>query len=167
MKNLKTRAELFESMVIVDDFFNKLTKEVDKKYFPEVKYYRDNEATTKIHRSVELFNNGALTYDKLIKQLAAACKDTAANIEAIVSAYVKKTDTKDEWDAYDKEYLEMQEQADEDGQERMESAMSDFLLRFDPKSKMDIKDIYKKAGQKKVDELFAELRKLSGNPEYN
>ena len=71
------------------DFFNKLTKELDKKYFPEVKYYRDNKNTTKIHYTVELFNNGCLTYGNLIKRISDSCKDTKQNIHSIVSPYIE------------------------------------------------------------------------------
>ena len=53
-------------MKLVKDFFNKLAVELDKIYFPEVKYYRDNEDCTKVHYAIELFNNGCLTYDDFI-----------------------------------------------------------------------------------------------------
>lgn len=76
-------------MKIVQDFFNKLVKELDGKYFPEVKYYRDNENTTKIHHTVELFNNGCLTYSKLIDTISKACSDTKENIHAIVSKHIE------------------------------------------------------------------------------
>jgi len=78
-----------ESMVLVDDFFNKLAKDLDKKYFPDVKYYRDDKNCTAVHYAIEQFNNGVSTYDKLIKKLSSACKDTKENIHAIVSKYVK------------------------------------------------------------------------------
>ena len=109
MKNIKTREELHEGFLtgidpsddypqadtsnsrnLVDDFFNKVTKDLDKKYFPTVKYYGDDKDAAKVHHSVELYSNGALTYDKLISQLSAACKDSKENIERIVSAYFKK-----------------------------------------------------------------------------
>ena len=113
MKNIKTREELNEGKTltgalprdvgyprpsgsgsstrnVVDDFFNKVTKDLDKKYFPAVKYYGDDKDAAKVHHSVELYSNGALTYDKLISQLSAACKDSKDNIERIVSAYFKK-----------------------------------------------------------------------------
>lgn len=76
-------------MKIVQDFFNKLAQELDGKYFPEVKYYRDNKNTTKIHHTVELFNNGCLTYPKLIDTISKACSDTKENIHAIVSNYIE------------------------------------------------------------------------------
>lgn len=76
-------------MIIIQDFFNKLCGELDKTYFPNVKYYRDNAHTTKIHYQVELFNNGCLTYNKLIKELSEATGDEKANIHTIVSKYIK------------------------------------------------------------------------------
>lgn len=78
-----------KSIEIVQDFFNKAAQALDKKYYPEVKYYRDNENTTKIHYALERFNNGVLTYTKLIDIIAKACKDTKKNIHAIVSQYIK------------------------------------------------------------------------------
>jgi len=76
------------TMKIVSDFFNKLASEIDKTYFPNVKYYRDDKNCTKVHYAIELFNNGCLTYQKLIKKLSLACKDTETNIETIVSKYI-------------------------------------------------------------------------------
>lgn len=76
-------------MKIVPDFFNKLAREIDAKYFPEVKYYGDNKNTVNIHRAIELFNNGCLTYPKLIKKLAISCSDTEKNIHNIVSKHIE------------------------------------------------------------------------------
>lgn len=76
-------------MIIAEDFFNKLASELDKKYFPDLKYYRDNEDCAKIHYAIELFNNGCLTYDKLIKKISSYSKDSCLNIHNIVSKYIK------------------------------------------------------------------------------
>ena len=76
-------------IIIVTDFFNKLAGEVDKKYFPEVKYYRDNKNTEKIHYAIELFNNGCLTYTKLIQKLSDSCSETKESIHKIVSNYIE------------------------------------------------------------------------------
>ena len=75
-------------MKLVNDFFNKLAVELDKTYFPTVKYYRDNENCAKVHYNIELFNNGCLTYYELINRLSLRCNDTKENIHAIVSKYV-------------------------------------------------------------------------------
>ncbi len=74
-------------MKIAPDFF-KLCQEIDKTYFPEVKYYRDNKHTEKIHYAVELFNNGCSTYEKLINTLSKETKESKENIHAIVSKYI-------------------------------------------------------------------------------
>lgn len=79
-------------MKLVNDFYNIVAKAIDTKYFAEVKYYRDNKNTIKIHYSLELFSNGCLTYDKLINRLAKACKETKENIHAIVKEYVENFD---------------------------------------------------------------------------
>lgn len=73
----------------VTNFFNKLAKDLDTTYFPDVKYYRDYKNTVEIHHAVELFNNGVLPYPKLINKLAKACKDTKENIHKIVSKYIQ------------------------------------------------------------------------------
>ena len=78
-----------EAIKIVDDFFNKLAKEIDKKYFPDVKYYRDDEDDTAVHYAIELFNNGVTSYDKLISKLSKHCKDTKENIHKIVKKYIE------------------------------------------------------------------------------
>jgi hypothetical protein len=76
-------------MKIVYDFFNKLCCELDRTYFPDVKYYRDNKNTTKIHYTVELFNNGCLRYPKLIERLSKATSENADVIHKIVSRYIQ------------------------------------------------------------------------------
>jgi hypothetical protein len=76
-------------MKLVSDFFNKLTSEIDKKYFPDVKYYRDKKETTEIHYAVELFNNGCFTYERLINRLSKSCNETKEIIHTIVSKYIE------------------------------------------------------------------------------
>lgn len=75
-------------MKLTTDFFNKLGAELDKKYFPEVRYYRDNKNDEKVHYALECFSNGVLTYNKLIKTISINCKDTKENIHKIVSKYI-------------------------------------------------------------------------------
>ena len=72
------------SINIASNFFNNVVMELDRKYFPEVKYYLDNKKTTKIHYTTELFNNGCITYSKLIDTLSKACSDTKLNIHNVV-----------------------------------------------------------------------------------
>lgn len=82
-------------MKLVIDFYNKLMyQEIIKKYFPEVKWYRDNVHTQKIQYAIECFSNGVLTYRKLINQLSKHTSDTKENIHSIVSKYVA------DWEGY-------------------------------------------------------------------
>ena len=72
-----------------ENFFNKVADEIRGKYFKDEKHgYTQN---TKYHAAtytMELFNNGCLTYRKFIGRLANSCNDTTANIHAIISKYV-------------------------------------------------------------------------------
>ena len=75
-------------MKTAPDFFNHVCQEIDKKYFPEVNYYRDNKHTEKIHYAVELFNNGVITYRVLIHRLSTNTKQSKKKIHSIVSKYI-------------------------------------------------------------------------------
>lgn len=77
-----------EEIRIVDDFFNKLANVIDGEYFPNIKFYRDDDNCAAAHYDIELFNNGAITYDSLISKLAKHCNDTRENIEKIVKEFV-------------------------------------------------------------------------------
>lgn len=79
-------------MILVEDFFNKLAPYLDKKYYPQVKYYHDNKNTQAIHYAVECFSNGVLTYRKFITKLARSCKEDKYTIHEIVKKYVKDFD---------------------------------------------------------------------------
>ena len=79
-------------MKLISEFFTLLTSEIGKLYFPDVKYYRDNKHTTKIHYAIECFNNGVLTYEKLINTISKNTKDTKENIHNIVSKYIEDFD---------------------------------------------------------------------------
>lgn len=70
------------------DFFNHVAAEIRAKYFADIKYYRDSEKCTTATYTIELFNNGCLTYRKLIGRLAKACNDTTAAIHEVVSKYI-------------------------------------------------------------------------------
>lgn len=72
----------------VNDFFNKAIAEIRQTYFPDVKYYRDNENCTTATCTMELFNNGCLTYRKLIGRLAKSCNATTKQVHEIVSKYI-------------------------------------------------------------------------------
>lgn len=76
-------------IVKVDNFFNVLASDLKMKYFPSVKYYRDDSDCTKVHYTIELFNNGVLGYSEMIKRLSKSCKDTPKNIHEIVSKYIQ------------------------------------------------------------------------------
>ena len=71
-----------------DNFFNKVATEIDKRYFPEVKYYRDNDNCAKAHYTIELFNNGCLTYRQLIGRLSKSCQTNNATIHNLVEKYI-------------------------------------------------------------------------------
>ena len=75
-------------MKIVTDFFNKTAILIDKTYFPNVKFYRDNENCMKAHYCIENFNNGVLPYTELVAELAKLCNDTQANIHNLIKEYV-------------------------------------------------------------------------------
>ena len=76
-------------MELVQDFFNKLASDLQKKYFPNLKYYRDNKDCAGTHYSIELFSNGVITYNVLINRLSKSCKDTKKNIKVMVDKYIK------------------------------------------------------------------------------
>ena len=71
-----------------DNFFNKVATEIDQRYFPQVKYYRDDKNCTKVHNDLELFNNGCLTYRQLILRLAKSCQDRNKNLHKIVEKHI-------------------------------------------------------------------------------
>lgn len=75
-------------MKTTNDFFNKVCKEIGQTYFPEVKYYRDNNNLTKIHYAVELFNNGVITYRVLIQRLSTNTKQPIRKIHETISKYI-------------------------------------------------------------------------------
>jgi len=75
-------------MQIKTDFYNNAQSELDAKYFPNVKYYRDNENCAKLHYQTELFNNGCLAYNKYILSVAKLCKAKTFEIKEIVNKYI-------------------------------------------------------------------------------
>ena len=79
--------KITEERNLVDDFFNKASKELDTKYFPDVKYYRDDKDATAVHYALELFSNGQISKDNLIKRLAKSCKEKEEVIKDIIKKY--------------------------------------------------------------------------------
>lgn len=89
IKDKKFEAKIInEEIRKVDDFFNKLANVIDGEYFPNVKFYRDNDDCAAAHYDIELFNNGAITYNSLIHRLSKHCNDSKENIEAIVKEFI-------------------------------------------------------------------------------
>lgn len=71
------------------DFFNKVANDVRGKYFPSEDHGRtENQKYHKTDYTIELFNNGCLTYRQLIGRLSKSCNDTTANIHNIVSKHI-------------------------------------------------------------------------------
>lgn len=71
------------------DFFNKVATEIRSTYFPNENHgTTQNPAYHKTSHTIELFNNGALTYRQLIGRLAKTCNDTTSKLNSIVEKYV-------------------------------------------------------------------------------
>ena len=71
------------------DFFNKVATEIRSTYFPNENHgTTENQNYHKTTHTIELFNNGALTYRKLIGRLAKTCNTTTQAIHSIVEKYV-------------------------------------------------------------------------------
>ena len=72
-----------------ENFFNKVATDIRQKYFANENHgYTNNLKYHAANYTMELFNNGCLTYRKLIGRLAKACNDTTANIHLIVSKHI-------------------------------------------------------------------------------
>jgi len=71
------------------DFFNKVAADIRKTYFAtEIHGQTRNENYHKATYTMELFNNGCLTYRKLIGRLAKACNTSTEAIHEVVSKYI-------------------------------------------------------------------------------
>jgi len=70
------------------DFFNVLSSEIRERYFNDVKYYRDDKNCSDAIYSIELFNNGCLTYRAFIGRLAKYCDSNNASIHNIVERHI-------------------------------------------------------------------------------
>lgn len=75
--------------ILTGDLYNDTVRALDKKYFPNLKYYRDDDKCAQVHYQTELFNNGCITLGTFIKRVAKLCKDTEENVEAIVMQFVE------------------------------------------------------------------------------
>jgi len=71
-----------------ENFFNKVATDIQVKYFNDVKYYWENENLVKAKYAIELFNNGCLTYRKLVGRVAKECNDSTANVNSIIEKHV-------------------------------------------------------------------------------
>jgi hypothetical protein len=71
------------------DFFNKVATEIRSNYFPTENHgTTENQNYHKANYAIECFNNGALTYRKLIGRLAKNCNATTQAIHLIVQNYI-------------------------------------------------------------------------------
>lgn len=74
---------------LVDDFYNKALEEIYKTYFPLASYYMDCKNTRIIRSNMEWFNNGLLTYNKLVNIISKQCCDSEHNIHLILGKFIK------------------------------------------------------------------------------
>ncbi len=72
----------------VNDFYNKAAKDIRDRFFEGVVLPQDNPDYQKAIYSIELFNNGCLTYRAFIGRLAKSCKSNNATIHNIIEKHV-------------------------------------------------------------------------------
>jgi hypothetical protein len=71
------------------DFFNKVANEIRSTYFANENHgTTENQNYHKTTYTIELFNNGCLTYRQLIGRLAKNCNSTTSNVNSIVEKYI-------------------------------------------------------------------------------
>lgn len=71
------------------DFYNKVATELRSKYFANENHGKtENKNYHKTSITLEIFNNGGLTYRQLIGRLSKSCEETTENIHKIVEKYV-------------------------------------------------------------------------------
>jgi len=76
-------------MKLVQDFYNKLAKEIRTTYFPNENHgTTNNKNYWKATKVMEDFSNGVLSYNRLIKGLSTYCNETKENITSIVNKYL-------------------------------------------------------------------------------
>lgn len=72
-----------------DNFFNKVATEIRDIYFKGVNHFDiNNSAYDKATQTIELFNNGCITYRKFVGRLAKACNTTNKSIHACIEKYI-------------------------------------------------------------------------------
>ena len=73
----------------VENFFNKAAKDIRAAYFPDENHgYTHNERYHAVSYTIELFNNGCLSYPKFIGKLAKNCNDTRYNIHSLIEKHI-------------------------------------------------------------------------------
>lgn len=73
----------------VEDFHNKLAKEIRETYFPTENHgTTNNKNYWKATYAIECFSNGCFNSDYLVKGLSKFCNDTKENIRSIVNKYL-------------------------------------------------------------------------------
>lgn len=73
---------------LVNDFYNKAAKDIRDRFFENAVLPQDNPDYQKTSYSIELFNNGCLTYRAFIGRLAKSCKSNNATIHNIIEKHV-------------------------------------------------------------------------------
>jgi hypothetical protein len=72
-----------------EDFFNKVATEVTSRFFPNENHgTTENQNYWKARKSIEDFNNGALTYKVFIGRLSKACESNNATIHNLVEKHI-------------------------------------------------------------------------------
>jgi hypothetical protein len=90
--------------------------------------------------------------------LKKVCELNSMAVEALMGMNEGTT-----WQTYVDEYNEIAKSLDgTEEYQPFEDLCSAFMLQWDPKSKLDLDDVFKKAGKKYTDELFVKLRKFTG-----
>ena len=71
-----------------DNFYNKVVEDLDKTYFPDPETRFRLERYSKAKYAVELFNNGCLTYRKLVGRVAKSCQTSTYDIHKLISKHI-------------------------------------------------------------------------------
>ena len=72
-----------------DGDYSYIVTEVREAYFPNENHgTTENKNYWKTAQTIEIFNNGCLTYRQLILRLAKSCQDRNKNLHKIVEKYI-------------------------------------------------------------------------------